>query len=71
MKNKIFALITILILTLSLFLVATIPVAAAGTTWYVATTGTNDVTHGTGPGANAFATIDYVSPMIELLMAIS
>ena len=58
--RKLFIGAILLPLILSMCLVTSIQVTAAGNTWYVnGTSGTNDGTHGTGTGADAFATIDY------------
>jgi len=57
--KKIFSILFALALVLSFSLVVTTPVAAAGT-WYVdGTSGVDNDTHGAGPGANAFKTIQY------------
>jgi len=62
MKNKLSALAVVMILFTSMFLVAIpiIPTGASPDDWYVdGALGTDDETHGTGPGADAFKTIQY------------
>jgi len=56
--RKIFSILFALALALSFSLVMATPVAAAST-WYVDPGGTDDGSHGTGPGTNAFQTIQY------------
>jgi len=58
MKNKIFVILAALVLVLGFSLALALP-AAAGTTWYVDPLGTDDLSHGTGTGADAFLTIGY------------
>jgi parallel beta-helix repeat protein len=62
MKCKLSALVVVMILFTSMFLVAIpiIPTSASPDDWYVdGALGTDDETHGTGPGAGAFKTIQY------------
>jgi|GEM_PF-3128375 len=58
-KNKILFFLFIFPLTLlGSFLLIGTPKAQAAT-WYVSTTGTDDASHGTGTGANAWLTLNY------------
>lgn len=62
MKSKLPVFAVVMILLTSMFLVAVqiIPTSATPDDWYVdGTLGTDDETHGTGPGADAFKTIQY------------
>ena len=56
--KKIISILIALALVLSFSLVMAVPVAAADT-WYVDPTGTDDGSHGTGTGTDAFKTIQY------------
>jgi parallel beta-helix repeat protein/predicted outer membrane repeat protein len=60
MKTKIFGILVALALALGFILVLAAPAGAIGASWYVdGALGTDDGTHGTGPGADAFRTIQY------------
>ncbi len=64
LKRKFVSVLFALVLALSLSLVTAVPAApveaSPDTTWYVdGTLGTDNATQGTGPGANAFLTIQY------------
>jgi hypothetical protein len=56
--KRVFSILFALALVLGFSLVAITPVAAAST-WYVDPTGTDDGSHGTGTGTNAWKTIQY------------
>jgi|GEM_PF-3443400 len=60
MKKGIFSILFALVLALSVSLVTAAPAGAiGGNTWYVDPTGADDASHGTGPDADAFQTIQY------------
>jgi len=58
-KLSVHLVITLLVFAALIGSVFVQPAPASAATWYVDKAGTDDVTHGTGPGADAFLTISY------------